>query len=228
MPRKRPTKQNASKQQPTPEEIAEERIKLWKQKKDRFPSEFLELSNLGLTTFPEGLRDARGLEYINLGQNRISTIPDWIGELSSLRLLGLDNNRLKKLPESIGNLPKLTTLWLNRNLLEELPISLRRTQLTILDLWGNRKLRLPASILDRAPEEILRYYFESRLGKGTELLELKLLLVGRGGAGKTTLVKQLAGEKPDEREPETHSISIRDLTLDCKRGKVKKKDRARG
>jgi hypothetical protein len=36
------------------------------------------------------------------------------------------------------------------------------------------------------------------------LLELKLLLVGRGAAGKTTLVKRLAGEQPLENEPETH------------------------
>ncbi|HEV7904103.1 MAG TPA: COR domain-containing protein [Pyrinomonadaceae bacterium] len=53
------------------------------------------------------------------------------------------------------------------------------------------------------------------------LLELKLLLVGRGGAGKTTLVKQLAGEEPDEHEEETHSISIRELMLDCERAQVR-------
>jgi internalin A len=50
---------------------------------------------------------------------------------------------------------------------------------------------------------------------------LKLLLVGRGKAGKTTLVKQLAGEKPSARESETHSIAIRELTLACPQGRVR-------
>ncbi|NTV46488.1 MAG: TIR domain-containing protein, partial [Chlorobiales bacterium] len=57
--------------------------------------------------------------------------------------------------------------------------------------------------------------------KGESLLELKLLLVGRGKAGKTTLVKQLAGEDVDANEPETHSISIRELILNCPRGQVR-------
>ncbi|MCA1616047.1 MAG: TIR domain-containing protein [Acidobacteria bacterium] len=82
-------------------------------------------------------------------------------------------------------------------------------------------MNLPESILDRPADEILRYYFESRDEKGTPLLELKLLLVGRGGAGKTTLMKRLAREKPNERESETHSISIRELMLGCERGQVR-------
>jgi GTPase SAR1 family protein len=53
------------------------------------------------------------------------------------------------------------------------------------------------------------------------LLELKLLLVGRGAAGKTTLVKRLAGEQPLKNEPETHSIRIRELMLKCARGQVR-------
>jgi internalin A len=53
------------------------------------------------------------------------------------------------------------------------------------------------------------------------LLELKLLLVGRGAAGKTTLVKRLAGEQPLKNEPETHSIRIREFLLKCARGQVR-------
>ena len=45
--------------------------------------------------------------------------------------------------------------------------------------------------------------------------------MGRGKAGKTTLVKRLAGEVPDKDESETHSIAIRELTLKCPRGEVR-------
>ncbi|HEX7772308.1 MAG TPA: COR domain-containing protein, partial [Pyrinomonadaceae bacterium] len=73
----------------------------------------------------------------------------------------------------------------------------------------------------RPADEVLRYYFESRREKGRPLLELKLLVVGRGKAGKTTLIKQLAGEKVNKDESETHSIAIRELMLDCPRGPVR-------
>lgn len=223
MPKKLPAKRKAGKKKQTPEEIAEQRIARFKATgKDRsYRAGILDLNELGLETVPKTLRDVHGLTYLYLYDNNLSTIPDWIGELSSLEAIILNKNNLKKLPEQIGTLPNLYFLYLKNNSLEELPRSLQRAPLLNLWLDGNPKLNIPKSVLDRSPEEILRYYFETRPGKAAPLLELKLLLVGRGGAGKTTLVKRLAGEKPDEQEPETHSISIRELTLGCKRGKVR-------
>jgi internalin A len=91
-----------------------------------------------------------------------------------------------------------------------------------LALDNNPDLEIPQSVLDsRKSEEILRYYFESRGDKGRPLLELKLLVVGRGKAGKTTLVKRLAGEVPNQNESETHSIAIHELMLTCPRGTVR-------
>ena len=91
-----------------------------------------------------------------------------------------------------------------------------------LRLRRNRGLGIPESILNSEnSEDILRFYFASRGKKGRPLLELKLLLVGRGKAGKTTLVKRLAEEEPDETESETHSIAIRELVFECPRGRVR-------
>jgi internalin A len=220
---KSPVKRKTTKKKQTPEEIAEERIAEWKQMRQYSQSHdrYMDLSGLGLKTVPESLRDAHGLGVLDLEANKLSTIPNWLGKLSSLRAVSLNHNNLKKLPEQIGTLPMLVELWLDYNLLDELPRSLRQLPIKILRLRGNPKLNLPESILGRSPEEILRYYFESRPGKDTPLLELKLLLVGRGRAGKTTLVKRLAGEEPDKNESETHSISIRELMLGCERGEVR-------
>ena len=135
--------------------------------------------------------------------------------------IGPEPNYLRTLPPEIGSLYGLVELLLSENRLETLPETLRTLPLKQLRLSSNPALGLPDSILDRPPEEILRYYFESRNEKGRPLLELKLLLVGRGGAGKTTLVKRLAGEAPDAHELETHSIAIRELTLACPRGQVR-------
>ncbi len=105
--------------------------------------------------------------------------------------------------------------------LERLPGDILEVPLRRLELRGNPKItsKIPAEVLERPPEEIVRYYLESQ--DGLPLQELKLLLVGRGGAGKTTLVKRLSGEPVDDHEKESHSISIRELMIKCPKGEVR-------
>ena len=180
----------------------------------------LDLSNLGLTELPEKLRDISHLENIDLSNNKLKFLPDWITELRELKGLNLSGNALRQLPRDIGKIP-LRVLWLSGNQLTSLPDSLRSTLLQEIRLNGNLQLQLPSSILELSAQEILRYYFESRLESGQPLAELKLLVVGRGKAGKTSLVKRLAGETPSEAESETHSISIREFSLYCPQGNVR-------
>ncbi len=204
----------------TPEEIAEERIAAWKRAPKQHTSD-LKRFEAGLKKVPETMREVRDLELLALKGNQIQELPQWIGELSALKAIGLMGNHLRTLPREMGSLSRLVGLFLRENRLETLPETLRTLSLKNLDLHSNPALGLPESILDRSPKEILCYYFESRNEKGRPLLELKLLLVGRGGAGKTTLVKRLASEEPDAHEPETHSIAIREMTLACPRGQVR-------
>jgi internalin A len=217
----------------TPEQQAARRIAAWRRnphKNDQnvnanrygATTAFLDLSRLGLTQLPESLRKLKDLELLFLFDNRIEELPHWIGELTALRGIGAVNNKIRTLPDEFRMLTKLRALGLSNNILERLPDALRSLNLAELHISGNERLGLPESIArSQNPDEILRYYFESRDEKGRPLLELKLLLVGRGKAGKTTLVKQLAGELPDKNESETHSISIRELTFNCPRGDVR-------
>jgi internalin A len=235
MPEKNQARAKTVEDTRTPEETAEERIAEWKRDPEhaqkgwfRFAlralgaaTRMLSLSNLGLKKVPESLREVRTLEVLWLDGNKIQELPPWIGELSALKVITLSKNHLRTLPPAIGSLRELRYFSLEENRIEQLPETLRTLPLKLLNLRSNPALGLPESILGRPPEEILRYYFESRYEKGSPLLELKLLLVGRGGAGKTTLVKRLAGEVPDAYEPETHSIAIRELTLACPRGQVR-------
>lgn len=181
----------------------------------------LHLDHLDLESFPEALRDLHDLQVLHFSGNRIHELPTWIGELRSLVALYLDSNNLRQLPEEIGQLRQLQLLYLRSNHLAALPEALRTLPLRTLRLYENPDLRIPRSILNRSPQVILHYYFESRAENSRPLLELKLLLVGRANAGKTTLVKRLAGEVPDAHESETHSVDIHELTLDCPRGHVR-------
>ena len=216
----------------TPEEIAARRIMDWKSNPNIAGQELLgtqefggktiglDLNHIGLRKFPEGIRELRDLEGLAVRSNEITEIPEWIGELEEMKVIALQNNRLEKLPPEITKLRKLNSIYLQDNSLISLPKGLERLPLKAFELFGNPNLGIPSSILSSSPQEILRYYYESRAEEGRPLLELKLLVVGRGKAGKTTLVKQLAGEQPDENESETHSIAIRELELACPKGTV--------
>jgi internalin A len=183
----------------------------------------LKLNELGLTEVPSKIGDLKEIKELNLLWNKLSALPDSFERLLSLERLFLSNNKLQRLPSCLRSLSNLDELWIERTQLSELPGWLNDfPKLRRLRLSGNPSLEIPSEIVaSEDPSKILRYYFESRAGKGGPLMELKLLLVGRGGAGKTTLVKRLAREQIDAHEQETHSISIRELTLECPSGNIR-------
>jgi internalin A len=200
----------------SPEAKVEVAIDEWRRTDD----DVLNLANCGLTAVPESIRALGSLRALMLDGCELDELPVWFTELTSLRGLSVTGNRLKRLPETIGDLTNLVVLVLDHNDLEELPTGILKLPLSTLGITHNPRLRLPDSVLHAPAQEILRYYFESRAG-GAPLLELKLLVVGRGKAGKTTLVKRFSGEAPLQNESETHSISIRELTFACPRGNVR-------
>ena len=175
----------------TTDEIAEERIAEWRldhvrmagDDRDRGRDEYfkrfggktrtLGLTFLGLGQVPESVRELYDLEILDLTGNNINPLPAWIGELRSLKGLVLTSNRLRSLPAEIGSLRHLTVLVLDFNDLIELPESLQTLPLRELDLRANPELGIPTSVLEGSPQEILRYYFESRAEDGRPLLELK-------------------------------------------------------
>lgn len=65
----------------------------------------------------------------------------------------------------------------------------------------------PVEIIQRGPEAI-RQYLQFSDGNALPLNEVKLIFVGDGGAGKTSIVKALLGRSFDENEKKTHGINI--------------------
>jgi internalin A len=190
----------------------------------------LNLFNNRLSTLPEAIGQLSQLQKLKFDGNQLSALPKAIGQLSQLKELNLGHNQLSSLPPEIVKLTSLQSLNLSANQLSSLPEAVQSLErLEKLFLHGNPGLGLPDEVLGptfeevfgsqkRSPKparEILDYYFATRGAKGLALREVKLIVVGWGKAGKTTLVKRLAGEPMDPNEPETHGIMIRPLTLHC-------------
>ncbi|WP_417915303.1 hypothetical protein [Candidatus Electronema sp. JM] len=66
----------------------------------------------------------------------------------------------------------------------------------------------PPEIAKKGIKAIRRYFAELEKSK-QPLNEVKIIFVGDGAAGKTSLVKQLLGETFDKHEDTTHGINIR-------------------
>ncbi|MBI5839297.1 MAG: GTP-binding protein [Chloroflexi bacterium] len=78
-----------------------------------------------------------------------------------------------------------------------------------LDLGGN-PINIPPEILDKIdePQTILNYYFSVAEQKRKSINEIKLLFVGQGSVGKTSLVQQILHGMFDPNQTKTEGISI--------------------
>ncbi|OUL26450.1 GTPase [Nostoc sp. RF31YmG] len=152
----------------------------------------LNLSHNQITTIPKAITDLQNLTSLNLSDNRITTILEAITDLQNLTSLNLSDNRITTIPEAITRLQNLTQLDLSDNRITTIPEAITRLQnLTQLDLSHNPIQKPPLEVLKKGIGAI-RDYFRQLEAEGTDYLyEAKLLIVGEGGAGKTTLAKKI-------------------------------------
>ena len=200
----------------------------------------LHLHRMPQTFLSESLGSLPQLEGLYYTHSRLSTLPESLTRLTNLKQLFLNDNRLKVLPESLGQLKQLQLLCLESNRLTTLPNSLGRCEsLKGLFLQGNEALGIPPEVLGPSydetfqdgegaadPRAILEWYFQSRAEPTRRLNEAKMLLVGQGGVGKTSLVHYLIHNKPcNPSELPTEGINIDDWDVQGKKGKHGKFER---
>ena len=168
----------------------------------------LRLNHNEITVIPANMRKLTSLTVLGLSQNQLTAVPSEIGQLTSLTEFDLSFNELTTVPSEIGQLTSLTKLDLRDNQLTQLPDSLQQlTQLTDLNLLFNPALGIPPEVLEQRnnPALILQTYFAAR----HPLHEAKLLLVGQGRVGKTSLLRRLIDGSFNANEATTHGINVR-------------------
>lgn len=145
---------------------------------NHFPQELLQINDLQLIDLrnnlieyiPNGIEQLQRLEYLDLAQNRLKALAQGVTQLPNLQLLDLRNNQISILPSEIARMPALQYLYVNDNPIES----------------------PPPEIAGRGLSSIRTYFRELEKTKETDYLyEIKLLLVGEGRVGKTSLSKSL-------------------------------------
>ncbi len=168
----------------------------------------LTLGGNKLTAVPLQICQLTRLQKLHLNNNRLITLFMQIGQLTNLQELILGGNELTTVPREISKLIDLQSLDLSRNQLTMLPTALRQlTKLHTLHLYGN-PLPLPPELLDTyshpSPSTSLDAYFQG----SRPLREAKLLLVGEGSVGKTSLVERLLYNRPPGVSGKTVGVDI--------------------
>ncbi|XP_060246868.1 leucine-rich repeat-containing protein 18 [Meriones unguiculatus] len=106
----------------------------------------LDLSKMGITTFPKCILRLTEIDELDLSRNMIRKIPDSISKFQNLRWLDLHSNYIDKLPESIGQMTTLLYLNVSNNKLTTngLPVELNQ-------LKNIRTINLGLNHLDSVP-----------------------------------------------------------------------------
>jgi len=190
----------------------------------------LSVSDNQLTELPDSLGRLSQLRTLDVSNNRLTGLPDSLTQLNQLQRLNVSRNQLSALPDALGSLASLRELDAAFNDLSELPDSSRHLELNELWLQENPRLGLDRALLGKyiesferfisnargvSPEAILAAYFGARDKDGRALNEIKLVLVGRGAAGKTSIVQRLVKGTFRRKHKETQGIDISRWQLAC-------------
>jgi internalin A len=193
------------------------------------------LSNLSLGNNPirniSPLEELRKLKLLNLDSTQVRDISS-LKDLMSLRVLVLCNNQIRDI-SPLKDLKHLSKLDLRNNPIKKLPAWITEFNMEIL--WNKEQaeggsITLYDDILRTPPVEIMKLgkkaikrYFKKIEEEGVDhIYEVKLILVGEGASGKTSLQIRLLDEEKElpKEEDRTRGIKIEDWYF---KNEIKKK-----
>ena len=181
----------------------------------------LDISMTGLNIVPAWITKLTTLRKLYVDYNQLTVLPETLGNLIYLQNLYVSSNQLTALPDWMGNFTHLQILEVSGNHITALPTTLNKlTQLQRIYI-SNNPLNLPDEMIPERSEELTNnkipyrtLTFLRQLWQGSRKLnEAKVILVGEGDVGKTSLVKRLRDNAFDPHEPKTEGIAIQPWTL---------------
>ncbi|XP_069118078.1 uncharacterized protein [Argopecten irradians] len=176
--------------------------------------ELLEMNTLLFSMYPRfGVKD---LDFTATGG-----VPRVIFKLTSLERLELSFHGLKQIPDDMKELKSLTSLDVSNNpYLESLSSSVGELPMKEINLKYCPTLKTPPKEVVARGFNAVFGYLKRLLSGSVQCRRTKLMMVGLGGAGKTSLVRTLIASRPsyyqDYGEQITDGISITDWTVRTK------------
>ncbi|WP_298750421.1 COR domain-containing protein [uncultured Arcobacter sp.] len=173
----------------------------------------IELRHNEFIKFPEELLKVTSLKSIFLGFNHLTEISRDIVLLKNLRALDLEHNYISFIPD---NIDYINVIDLNNNKLKEIPSTLfnkikLKEEVTEQDegifVFNNPIIFPPLEFIEKGGDT-LHTYIEALEEGSEELKEVKIIFIGEGSAGKTSIINRITKNIFNIDEPKTHGIRI--------------------
>lgn len=176
----------------------------------------LEILDLGLTPIKDidDVAKLTRLTNLDLNETAVSDLSSLL-HLSNLESLNIERTKVHDL-EILCDLENLECLNLASTPITYFPFSLLLSpKLSELHLGGTKSINLPEELIAGSSTlpDLRNYYFDLQRD-AYSAYEAKLIIVGNGRVGKTSLMKTLYGQGDfDPNEDSTHGIQLFDATL---------------
>jgi internalin A len=189
----------------------------------------LDLSRNLITIIPPYIESLKELHHLNVSENKIEKIPIEIGRIVNLNTLNISGNKISEISFDFFNLFHLKAFSADRNQMVKIPNGIGRLKkLRYISFLGNFIYDIPLEIVELSrlmffsiekkllyPELKAAYaggintLFQYLKEETSKLYEAKLIFVGEGAVGKSSLLAKLRGEEWMENRDTTHGNTSR-------------------
>jgi Leucine-rich repeat (LRR) protein len=154
----------------------------------------LNVAGNALESLPEKFGELASLSDLDCSDNQLSVLPDDIGSLRALKRLSLASNRLSELPQTFTALASLERLDVSSNDLASFPHEIDSLREVTAFAYDDNLLPMPPPEARTATQQLAHF---ARMARKAMVFsrELRCVLIGAAGAGKTSLLRGLQQEE---------------------------------
>lgn len=192
--------------------------------------EVLNLLNLRIKSIPAYIAELSELKVLDLLANELTSIKN-IDNLTKLAVLEIQGNNIKDIAP-LKKLKHLKYMNLDGNPITDLePLldlnmhftsnSQYKTYNNEISIIGCNDIKNPPIDIVKQGDEAIRRYFKRIREEGSDnIYEAKLIFVGEGGSGKTSLQRRLLDEKAELPKNEERTRGIEVVDFEFEPGKI--------
>jgi GTPase SAR1 family protein len=159
----------------------------------------LELVGTGISEVPDWISELKRLSTLSVDFGELTGLPDSLSALSSLSSLSVASNRFSQIPSVVFRIRSLKRLELTNwdtagytGRITQIPSEvLQLENLEWLSVEGQPVETPPPEVVKKGVDAIKNYWRQQQEAGTDYLCEAKLLIIGEGGAGKTSLAKKI-------------------------------------